>query len=262
MLKNLSDSVLSSERVKSEYGSACRHTGATQVAILNCLDFCAARSDDHAPVMRNTFALFVLLSALGAKAATVTYTFESPEFAEYETTPLLNRAPQIGSPGFHADFTTFPSVNGLTITTLGPSPFFSGQCLLDGYPPPGADTLRITLNTPVSSVQVDFALFAPDHLQFTSSAGSISAPVLPSTQWGTLTFTSAIPFTQFDLQGFDPSNQPTQLAIDNLIMTVVPEPSAIALFSLSLLALQTIVGRRGPRGERTERSDEPERRGN
>jgi hypothetical protein len=109
-------------------------------SLLFNLDFLEIRSDDLAPGMRNPFPFFILLSVLGAKAATVTYTFESPEFTEYETTPLLNRAPQIGSSAFRADFTTFPSLNGLTVTTLPPSPMFSGQCILDGYPPPGADT--------------------------------------------------------------------------------------------------------------------------
>jgi hypothetical protein len=31
------------------------------------------------------------------------------------------------------------------------------------------------------------------------------------------------------LQGFDTSQTPTKLAIDNLVMTLVPEPSALAL---------------------------------
>jgi hypothetical protein len=188
---------------------------------------------------RNSLArfisLFLLGLALGAEAATVTYTFESPAFTAGETTPLLNRAPQIGSSAFRANFTSLPSVTRLGVSAGPICPLFSGQCLIDPFPPPGADTLRITLNTPITGVQVDFALFDPHHLQLTSSVGSTSAPVLPSTQWGTLSFTSGTPFTYFDLQGFDPSNQPTQIAIDNLTMTLVPEPSAFALFSAFLL---------------------------
>ena len=171
--------------------------------------------------------------AVGAEAETVVYTFESPDFTLGEYTPLLSRQPQQGSSAFRATFTSLPTANGIGVAGIQVSPLFSGQSLMDPYPPPTADTLRVTVNTPITALQVDFALFQPDHLRLTSSAGSISAPVLPETQWGTLSFSSTVPFTQFDLQGFDPSNQPTQLAIDNLRMTVVPEPSALTLVAFA-----------------------------
>ena len=174
-------------------------------------------------------ALFILGIIARIEAATVTYTFEPPAFAAGQTTPFLGYAPQIGSSSFRADFTSSPSANGLVIGTIGSSPLFSGLSLFDPFPPSGANTLTITLNTPVNGVQLDFALFLPGSLQLTSSAGTVSAPTVPSTQYGTLTFNSVAPFTQFTLQGFDTSHTATKLAIDNLVMTLVPEPSAIAL---------------------------------
>ena len=182
--------------------------------------------------MRNSLTTLLIVVALGviarSEGATVTYNFEPPAFAAGQATPFLNYAPQIGSSAFRADFTSSPSANGLLIGGSGLSPSFSGQCLFDPFPPSGANALTITLNTPVTGVQLDFALFLPGHLQLTSSAGNFSAPTLPSTQYGSLTFNSGVPFTQFTLQGFDTSQTATKLAIDNLVMTLVPEPSLTA----------------------------------
>lgn len=43
---------------------------------------------------------FCSLTALSVNADTVTYTFESPQFSAGETTPLLNRSPNIGPASF------------------------------------------------------------------------------------------------------------------------------------------------------------------
>jgi hypothetical protein len=186
------------------------------------------------------FALLLLANAVESDSAiadttpTVTYNFESPVFVSGQTTPLFNRAPNIGTADFRADFNSSPTTNGLFVSTLALSPLFSGQCLFDPFPPATADSLTITLNTPITAVQVDFALFSPDHLTLTSAAGTLSSSVFPSTQWGTLVFSSPTPFTEFTLQGFNSANQPTQLAIDNLVMTLVPEPSSFALLSMAL----------------------------
>jgi hypothetical protein len=185
----------------------------------------------------NLLALFIAGIIARTEAATVTYTFEPPAFAAGQTTPFLNYAPQIGSSSFRANFTSSPSANGLVIGTIAASPLFSGQCLFDPLPPVGVNTLTITLNTPVTGVQVDFALFLPGTLELTSLVGNASAPVVPSTQYGTLTFTSVAPFTQFTLLGFDNSATPTKLAIDNLVMTLVPEPSAMTFLFIAAGAL-------------------------
>ena len=197
------------------------------------LDFGSARGVEGRHKMRSPLTKLLVVLVFGeiaqCEAATVTYNFEPPAFAAGQTTPFLNYAPQIGSSAFRADFTSSPSANGLVIGTIASSPLFSGQSLFDPFPPSGANTLTITLNTPVTGVQVDFALFLPGSLQLSSSSGNVSAPTVPSTQYGTLTFNSIAPFTQFTLQGFDTSHTPTKLAIDNLVMTVVPEPSAMAI---------------------------------
>jgi hypothetical protein len=182
----------------------------------------------RSPLTKLLFVVF-LAAVAQTEAATVTYNFEPPAFAAGQSTPFLNYAPQIGSSAFRADFTSSPSANALLIGGSGLSPSFSGQCLFDPFPPSGANTLTITLNTPITGVQLDFALFLPGQLQLTSLAGNFSAPTLPSTQYGSLTFNSGVPFTQFTLQGFDTSQTPTKLAIDNLVMTLVPEPSTAAI---------------------------------
>src|SRR5215470_13396538 len=132
----------------------------------------------------------LILSGIGAQteAATVTYNFDPPSFAAGQTTPFFNITPQIGTSAFRADFTSSPSANALLIGTSPLSPAFSGQFLFDPFPPSGANTLTIALNMPVTGVQLDFALFLPGQLQLTSSVGNFSAPTLPSTQYGSLTF--------------------------------------------------------------------------
>jgi hypothetical protein len=95
--------------------------------------------------------------------------------------------------------------------------------------------LTITLNAPVDSVQLNFALFQPGHLDFSSASGNASAGTGPSSQVGVLNFSSPTPFTQFTLAGFSAANNPVLLGIDNLVMTV-PEPSALALLSISAFA--------------------------
>jgi hypothetical protein len=177
----------------------------------------------------------------GSRAQTVTYSFEPPQLTVSQSTPFLNLVPDVAS-GFRASFTA-PTGGSFSVTTFSVSPSFSGQSLLDGSGP--ADTLRVTLNTPITDLEVDFALMAGSgHLELQSSAGSITAYAVPSTQYGTLVFHSATSFTQFDLLGFSAANIPSYLAIDNLTMTAVPEPDVVALLALAAL---TIAARRVPR---------------
>lgn len=179
-----------------------------------------------------------------AGAASVTYTFESPVFSLGQTTPLLNKSPNIGDLSFLASFTSGPTGNGLSI---GNNPNLPGGMSLSDGGLSSADVLTITLSSPVDSVQLDFALFQPGRLDFTSASGNTSAFNGPSSQAGVLNFSSPTPLTQFTLAGFSAANVPVLLAIDNLVMTV-PEPSALALLSIgAFVALSGASRRRSSR---------------
>jgi hypothetical protein len=174
----------------------------------------------------------VLTIQIPAGAATVTYTFEAPVFSLGQATPLVNKSPNIGDPSFLASFISGPAANGLQI---GNNPNLSGLSLFDGNLGPPPDSLTITLNTPVSSVHLDFALFSPGHLDFTSASGNTSASTGTSSQVGVLNFSSPTPFTQFTLAGFSAANAPVLIGIDNLVMNV-PEPSTLALIATGAFA--------------------------
>jgi len=172
--------------------------------------------------MKALFASSLLLCSLSAlHGQTVMYGFEAPQLTLGQTTPLLNLVPDIGPGTLLASFTV-PGGGSISVSGTLINPAFSGQLLLDPGPPPG-DTLRVTLNTAIRDVQLDFALMAPNgYLQLQSSAGTINASAVG--QSGSLVFHGASSFTQFDLLGFTSSNARTLLAIDNLYITV-PDPS-------------------------------------
>ena len=173
----------------------------------------------------------VFASQLSAGAATVTYTFEAPVFSLGETTPLTNKAPNIGSPSFLASFQSISG--GANRFAIGNNPnLLSGMSLFDPGPSFPSGVLTISLNTPVDFVMLDFALFQPGRLDFASPSGNASASTGPSPQTGVLTFSSPTPFTAFTLFGYGGSLS-TPFAIDNLVMNV-PEPSALALISTGI----------------------------
>ena len=175
--------------------------------------------------VRSIFALSLLVSGASAPATTAMYTFDS--FTFLQTTPLLNCSPEVGPPGFLASFASSPNPAAFSIGTVAPNPSFSGQNLMDTSHPSSSDTLTITVNRAITAVHFDFALFSPGHLELHSLAGMASAST-GLTQAGNLSFQSNTGFTQFSLTGFDTSDLPTMLAIDNLSLTIatVPEPSA------------------------------------
>lgn len=190
--------------------------------------------------MRNAFLPLVAAAVFGlvapAAATQVIYTFESPLFTFGQSTPLLNRTPNVGPATFNASFSSGPSASGFAVSTGAFGPGFSGQILIDPFPPSGADVLTVTVNTPISGVWLDFALFFPGRLELSSSAGLLSASTGPSSQGGVLAFDGGTGFTQFQLRGISTSEEPVQIAIDNLTLTLVPEPSSGALFTAALAA--------------------------
>ena len=166
----------------------------------------------------------VLASQLSARAATVTYTFESPIFALGESTPsLTNRAPNIGSSSFRA---RFDSVGGMF--AIGNDPNLPNGMSLVESGSNSSGGLIIFLNTSVNSVTLDFALSRPGSLSFHGPTGNITASTGTS-MVGVLTFSSPTPFSGFSL--FSPDAVPwPKFSIDNLVMNV-PEPSALALLA-------------------------------
>ncbi len=183
-----------------------------------------------------TLEKVILLSSLAftcaasaADPVTVLYNFEAPQFSVSETAPLLNRAPNVGLSTFRANF--LPTYNNGTFSispTLAVNPSFTGQILLgNGF---NTNTLTISLSQAVTDVALDFAVYAPGYLVLRSGSGSATGMTVNGGQGGSLVFHSNTGITQFELLGFLSTGQASPLAIDNLSMTVVPEPGAILLF--------------------------------
>jgi hypothetical protein len=170
-----------------------------------------------------------------ANSQTATYTFESVEFIPNSSSPFLNKAPDSGPGSFLASFTSSPNPAAFFVGDLQFTSPFSGGFLMDGTGPAGGNTLRISLNMPVNEVRFDFALFTPGRLDFVSPVGSISAHTPTSSQLGSLSFQSALGFSEFDLLGFGSFNDSqVSIAIDNLVLTVVPEPATVTLLIVGL----------------------------
>ncbi len=194
-------------------------------------------------------ALFTLVTTLclaaSVNADTVTYTFESPQFVIGQTTPLLNRPPNIGLLTFQASFTSSPNANGFAVIGSGSfNTFIVGQSLQGQGQP--ADVLTISFNLPVNQVQVNFALEFSGRLALTSPVGStsqLSAPAGGFAEGGILSFSSLAPFTTFQLSAFTNiggtpiGGIPTRFLIDNLTLNTVaavPEPATMILLGTGL----------------------------
>lgn len=200
------------------------------------------------------FVMLCLGSAAAARADTVIYTFEPPQFTVGQTTPLLNRAPNSGLATFRASFTSSPTAGGFLIANFQPNVLFSGQSLFDPLLP--ADVLTLTFNMPVNQVQLNWAVIEAGRLELISPVGSTSqtsAAVGGEFQGGTLVFSSSTPFTTFQLRAFTTAGTPTIFAIDNLTLNTaeaapIPEPTTMLLLSSGLAGVGAAVrGRR--RGE-------------
>jgi hypothetical protein len=187
-----------------------------------------------------------------ASADTVLYTFEGPQFTVGETTPLLNRSPNVGSAAFQTTFTASPAAATFEITTFIPNVLFNGQSLFDGLGAP-TDPLTLTFNTPVDQIQFDFATNGPGTLELLSPVGStsqVSVVVGGTFPGGTLVFSSPTPFTTVQLQARTPGGAPLEFAVDDLQLqfagaAAVPEPATALLAGVGLAGLLTGLRRRG-----------------
>lgn len=184
-------------------------------------------------------------SIVAAGAQTATYTFESAQFVPSTLSPYLNKTPDTGPAGFLASFTSSPTATGFFVgSEAAPTSFFSGKYLMSPLGGP-VNTLTVTLNSPVSAVQLDFPLMAPGRLELQSSAGNGVGYNGLSNQGGSLLFQSPTSFTQFNLLGFGDGTTRLPLAIDNLVLTIVPEPSLAVLGLVALAFLGRKSWRRG-----------------
>jgi hypothetical protein len=199
-------------------------------------------------VFRVVCLLFFCLSAQSVCADTVTYSFEPPFFFNNEIVPLTNRAPNSGPDSFAASFTSTGTPTGPFRIATMTHPAFSGQSLFN--PTVNNPTsLTISFNLPVNNVQLSFGLAGAGVITLTSPAGSLSensALLVGSFHGGTLVFTSSIPFTTFTLGAFSLGADPTSLlfGIDDLTMTVVPEPATVLLLVAGLVGIAAKCGSR------------------
>jgi hypothetical protein len=184
-----------------------------------------------------------MLTATPARATSlVAYTFESPLFAVGETTPILNVAPNVNPGTFLASFTDANPPDFFEILgSVQPNDLFSGQYLIELHGQ--TDALKLTFNTPVDKLIVNFGLAigngtSPGSLKLTTAVGSTTQASSDQTggtgfEGGVLTFSSATPFASATLQGFlSGGTTPVQIAIDNLQLEPVPVPEPTSLLLL------------------------------
>ena len=174
-------------------------------------------------------------------AAPIIYSFEPPGFTIGQTTPILNEPPDAAGPAnFTTSFTDTVDANGYVISNAHQNNLMVGQALLE---PTATSALTLSFNMPVTQLSVDFAIntsFAfPGSLRLITPSGTVTQTgsnvggLFPG---GTLTFATGTAFTTATLQGVVPGGA-TQIEIDNLNLTSVPEPSTIGLLGFGTAVL-------------------------
>ena len=182
----------------------------------------------------------LLVTTAQVRAQSVTYNFT--QFGGGgQITPLLNVAPDVGSSSFRANFTSAPNSGGFRVSNFQPNSLFSGNSLTEPAGTVG-NVLTVTLNTAVNLVNLVFATNGPGALTFASSSGGVTVASTAqggSFPGGSLTFSSATPFTSFTLtDGAGP-----EFGIDNLTMRVaaptgVPDSgTTVLLLGMSVAVL-------------------------
>jgi hypothetical protein len=202
----------------------------------------------------------ILTGALApsAHAQSATWNYEAPVFMEMDETPILNRAPNLGSLSILASFTS----SGSSFFRIGPASapvnnLFSGQYLITGST---TDSLIITFSAPVTQFSTDYALnvvtgapsgsmTAVTNNAETFSSSSSDAGPANTPQGGTLSFTASTPFTSVTLTARNASAATVQFGVDNTsvgegVSATAPEPGSLALLALTGLPLGTLVIRR------------------
>lgn len=220
--------------------------------------------------LRGTSASALLVGALSlglvvvAQSQTATFNFDTntPPLTTGRNVPFDQTAgpvsahfssPQGAAFSLQADSTT-----GYTLSQ------FSGRYLNDNLPPGTTGLLDISFSQQLSSISLTFAtadfnqIELPSLLQLTAFLGSTNSPVgTPVTArsvygtdtmpMGTITFSSVQGFNMVEISM--PSGQPqgtTDFLVDNIVVTVVPEPGSLALLGagVGLFSLWTLARRR------------------
>jgi hypothetical protein len=192
-----------------------------------------------------------------AAAAVVTYTFEPSQFSLGQTTTLTGVSPNSGPSSFTASFvsvigmsppnTNFQIVSVATGGSPVHAPPFSGQFLAETATG-GGDTLAVTFNTPVDTVDFDLATAGPAQFVLTiPERGGALAPILTSDPMDGGDFSAHVNIPTgalFQQLIFNVSNlagdQGVQFSIDNLVAnapgldngTGTPEPATLAVFGV------------------------------
>jgi hypothetical protein len=184
-------------------------------------------------------ACALLAGSAQARAQFALYTFEGPEFTVGQITPLSNQAPNSGSATFRTDFSSAYDPEAFIIE---PSFFtlpMAGNVLVANN---GVYSLNMLFNQPVYGLTVDFGLNADPGdlcaLILSDGNGGFGFELGGDTggfyAQGTLTYSSATPFTTVGLFAAVAPFFPTEFAIDNLRLDLtptaaVPEPASLGL---------------------------------